>query len=50
VPALTITELYRQRWQIELFFKWVKQHLRIKAFFGESENGCVPEGGVTPQA
>jgi hypothetical protein len=38
VPALTITELYRQRWQIELFFKWIKQHLRIKAFFGESEN------------
>ena len=38
VPALTITQLYRQRWQIELFFKWIKQHLRIKAFFGESEN------------
>ena len=38
LPALTITELYRQRWQIELFFKWIKQHLRIKVFFGESEN------------
>ena len=38
VPALTITQLYRQRWQIELFFKWIKQHLRIKVFFGESEN------------
>ena len=38
LPALTITQLYRQRWQIELFFKWIKQHLRIKAFFGESEN------------
>jgi hypothetical protein len=38
LPALTITELYRQRWQIELFFKWIKQHLRIKAFFGTSEN------------
>jgi hypothetical protein len=38
VPALTIAQLYRQRWQIELFFKWIKQHLRIKAFFGESEN------------
>jgi hypothetical protein len=38
LPALTITQLYRQRWQIELFFKWVKQHLRIKAFFGTSEN------------
>lgn len=38
LPALTITELYRCRWQIELFFKWIKQHLRIKAFFGTSEN------------
>ena len=38
LSALTITQLYRQRWQIELFFKWIKQHLRIKAFFGESEN------------
>lgn len=38
LPALTITELYRQRWQIELFFKWIKQHLRIKVFLGESEN------------
>jgi hypothetical protein len=38
LPAFTITELYRCRWQIELFFKWIKQHLRIKAFFGTSEN------------
>jgi hypothetical protein len=38
LPALTITQLYRQRWQIELFFKWIKQHLRIKVFFGQSEN------------
>jgi len=38
LPALTITKLYRLRWQIELFFKWIKQHLRIKAFFGTSEN------------
>jgi len=38
LPALTITSLYRCRWQIELFFKWMKQHLRIKAFFGTSEN------------
>ena len=38
LPALTITQLYRLRWQIELFFKWIKQHLRIKAFFGTSEN------------
>ena len=34
----TICQLYRCRWQIELFFKWIKQHLRIKAFFGTSEN------------
>jgi len=38
LPALTIAELYRCRWQIELFFKWIKQHLRIKAFYGTSEN------------
>ncbi len=38
LPAFTITELYRCRWQIELFFKWIKQHLRIKVFFGTSEN------------
>jgi hypothetical protein len=38
LPALSITQLYHCRWQIELFFKWVKQHLRIKAFYGTSEN------------
>ena len=38
LPARTIADLYRCRWQIELFFKWIKQHLRIKAFFGTSEN------------
>jgi len=38
LPALTITEIYHKRWQIELFFKWIKQHLRIKAFYGTSEN------------
>jgi len=38
LPALTVTELYRSRWQVELFFKWIKQHLRIKSFFGTSEN------------
>jgi len=38
LPALIIGELYRCRWQVELFFKWIKQHLRIKAFFGTSEN------------
>jgi hypothetical protein len=38
LSALTIAELYRCRWKVELFFKWIKQHLRIKAFFGTSEN------------
>jgi len=38
LPALTITELYKCRWQVELFFKWIKQHLRIKKFFGTTEN------------
>lgn len=38
LPAITIAELYRCRWQVELFFKWIKQHLRIKAFYGTSEN------------
>lgn len=38
LPAATIAELYRYRWQVELFFKWIKQHLKIKAFFGHSEN------------
>jgi hypothetical protein len=38
LPAATICQLYRCRWQIELFFKWIKQHLRIKAFYGTSEN------------
>ena len=38
LPALTIAQLYKCRWQVELFFKWIKQHLRIKKFFGTSEN------------
>ena len=38
LPAITIANLYRSRWQVELFFKWVKQHLRIKSFYGTSEN------------
>jgi hypothetical protein len=37
-PALTICDLYKSRWQVELFFKWIKQHLRIKVFYGTSEN------------
>ena len=38
MPAFTSTELYRCRWQVDLFFKWIKPHLRITAFFGTSEN------------
>jgi transposase len=38
LPSLTIAHLYKSRWRIELFFKWIKQHLRIKAFYGYSEN------------
>jgi hypothetical protein len=38
LPALTIARLYKARWNVELFFKWIKQHLRIKAFYGTSEN------------
>jgi len=38
LPALTIAQLYRSRWQVELFFKWIKQNLRIKTFYGTSEN------------
>jgi len=38
LPALTIAQIYKSRWQVELFFKWIKQHLRIKAFYGTSEN------------
>ena len=38
LPALTIAQLYRCRWQVELFFKWIKQHLRIKQFYGTTEN------------
>ena len=38
LPAVTIAEIYRQRWQVELFFKWIKQHLKIKSFYGTSAN------------
>jgi hypothetical protein len=38
LPALTDAELYRCRWRVELFFKWIKQHLRIKTFYGTDEN------------
>ena len=38
LPALLVAELYRYRWNVELFFKWIKQHLRIKAFYGTTSN------------
>jgi Domain of unknown function (DUF4372)/Transposase DDE domain len=38
IPALSVAQLYKSRWQVELFFRWIKQHLRIKAFYGTSEN------------
>ncbi len=38
LPALTIAQIYKSRWAVELFFKWIKQHLRIKSFYGTSEN------------
>jgi IS4 transposase len=38
LPELTIAQIYKCRWQVELFFKWIRQHLRIKVFYGTSEN------------
>ena len=46
LPALTITQLYRARWKVELFFRWIKQHLRIKAFYGTSENAVKTQAWV----
>ena len=43
IDALTVAELYRERWQIELFFKWIKQHLRIKSFFGTTRNAVFAQ-------
>ena len=43
LPALTIAQLYKERWKIELFFKWIKQHLRIKAFYGTSRNAVFTQ-------
>jgi len=47
LPALTVCALYRMRWQVELFFKWIKQHLRIKAFYGTSENAVKTQIWIT---
>jgi hypothetical protein len=38
ISAVTVAQLYKQRWRVELFFKWIKQHLRLRAFYGRSEN------------
>src|ERR1700685_3391396 len=46
LPARTIAMIYKQRWQVELFFKWIKQHLRIKAFYGVSENAVKTQIGI----
>ena len=46
LPPLTIAHLYRARWQVELFFRWIKQHLRIKAFYGTSENAVKTQAWV----
>ena len=43
LEALTIAELYRKRWQIELFFKWIKQHLHIKTFYGTTQNAVYTQ-------
>ena len=43
LPAFTIAQLYKERWKIELFFKWIKQHLRIKAFYGTSRNAVYTQ-------
>jgi hypothetical protein len=43
LPAITVAQLYRCRWQVELFFRWIKQHLRIKSFFGTSENAVITQ-------
>ena len=49
LPALTMTELYRCRWQVEFFFKWIKQHLRIKSFFGTTENAVKTQVWIADQ-
>jgi transposase len=46
LPALTIAQLYRARWKVELFFRWIKQHLRIKAFYGTSQNAVKTQAWV----
>jgi len=49
LPAITIAQLYKCRWQVELFFKWIKQHLRIKAFYGTTENAVKTQIWIASQ-
>ena len=46
VPAEIIAELYKERWEVELFFKWIKQNLKIKKFLGKSENAVKTQIGI----
>ena len=46
LPAMTIADLYRCRWQVELFFKWIKQHLRIKSFYGTTDNAVKTQSWI----
>ena len=50
LPAPTICDLYKSRWQVELFFKWIKQHLRIKQFHGTSENAVKTQVWIAVSA
>jgi hypothetical protein len=50
LPPLIIAQLYRARWQVELFFRWIKQHLHVKAFYGTSENAVKTQVGVALSA
>jgi len=43
LPSITISELYRERWNVELFFKWIKQHLKIKSFYGTTRNAVYSQ-------
>jgi len=50
IPAITVAEIYKQRWQVVLFFKWIKGHLRIKSFYGTSINAVKSQIWVALRA
>ena len=50
IPAQTVADLYRYHWQVELFFKWIKQRLRIKSFFGTSDSTSPEKGDEASQS